>query len=238
MHRPISLAGALAIVLLAAPAVRAQDSDDAASLKNKVQRLEQKVAALEAQVAALEPLRKEYEQREAFRKEVEELGDSPGPIESTNQPVAANTALKCGQILQVEQGGQWWAGRILSLLPDGNVKVHYLGWAADWDEVVPRTRLQLDPEAASKAKKAVAAPPAAAAKSPPGPIAPSDIQVTAATVLKVGDAVQVEWGNSWWAGEVLSLTADQTVKIHYAGWGAEWDEVVPRSRLRLPSIKH
>ncbi|MCH8173474.1 MAG: hypothetical protein IIA70_09250 [Proteobacteria bacterium] len=37
----------------------------------------------------------------------------------------------------------WWKGRVLQLIPDGNIKIHYEGWGAEWDEVVPRTRLQL-----------------------------------------------------------------------------------------------
>jgi sRNA-binding protein len=71
----------------------------------------------------------------------------------------------------------------------------------------------------------------------PGPIAPSGVPVTAATALKAGDAVQVEWGNQWWAGNVVALVPDGNVKIHYAGWDARWDEVVPRSRLRSPADK-
>src|SRR5947209_18994300 len=51
--------------------------------------------------------------------------------------------------------------------------------------------------------------------------------------LKVGDAIQVEWYGSWWPAEVVSLRKDGRVKIHYSGWGSSWDEVVPRSRIRV-----
>jgi len=232
MRRLVQLSGVLAVGLSAVTAAWAQQSDEITALRNKIQVLEKKVAGLEAQVATLEPLRQEYEQREIVRKEIEELGGTPGPIESTNRPIAADTVLHVGEVLQVEQGG-WWAGRVMSLLPDGKVKVHYPGWDSQSDEVVPRTRLQLDPDALAKAKKSIAQPLAQAAQSPPGPITPSEVRATETTVLKVGDAVQAESGNRWWAGEVLSLMPEGNVKIHYVGWDAQWDEVVIRSRLRL-----
>jgi hypothetical protein len=95
--------------------------------------------------------------------EKEEFPVSPGAIESTNRPVTADTELKPGQVLQVMWGGTWWAARVLTLPPDGTVKIHYIGWGSNWDEAVPRTRLQLDPDALSKAKKAIAPRPASSA---------------------------------------------------------------------------
>ena len=235
MHRGVRLACAGIVVLFFVEVLLAQQPSEIAALKDQVQRLEKKVAALEDQIAALEPVRQQYEREKAFRKEVEDLGGAPGPIESTRRPVAADTVLQSGQILQVEQCKAWWAGKVLTLLPNGGVRVHYLGWAPVWDEVVPRARLQLDPEAWSKAKKAVVQRRHHAYPSPPGPIMPSDISVKPETTLKNGDAVQVEWRDLWWAGSVLSVLPDGSVKIHYTGWEAHWDEAVPRSRLRLPA---
>jgi hypothetical protein len=71
----------------------------------------------------------------------------------------------------------------------------------------------------------------------PGPIAPGGAPVTERTLLNVGDPVDVNWNDQWWKGEVLSVIADGTVKIHYTGWSDDWDEVVPRSRLRLPNAR-
>ena len=68
---------------------------------------------------------------------------SPGPIVSSGISVAAETKLKAHQNVQVEWGGEWWAGEVLMLQPDGRVKIHYVGWDSSWDEDVPRSRLQL-----------------------------------------------------------------------------------------------
>lgn len=48
-----------------------------------------------------------------------------------------------------------------------------------------------------------------------------------------GQRVEVEWHGSWWPGEVLHSRAGLT-KIHYLGWGPEWDEWVEAPRLRAP----
>jgi hypothetical protein len=53
-------------------------------------------------------------------------------------------------------------------------------------------------------------------------------------------AVEVLWGGSWWAAETLESKNGQT-KIHYSGWGSEWDEWVDASRLRSafhPALKN
>jgi hypothetical protein len=50
------------------------------------------------------------------------------------------------------------------------------------------------------------------------------------TVLRADDAVQVEWHGSYWAATILRVARDGYL-IHYAGYGAEWDEVVPRGRI-------
>lgn len=57
----------------------------------------------------------------------------------------------------------------------------------------------------------------------------------AATVgasFKKGDDVDVEWNGQWWKGNVLSVSAGPTYRIHYVGWGPEWDEDVGPSRIR------
>ena len=39
------------------------------------------------------------------------------------------------------------------------------------------------------------------------------------------------WGGSWWDATALE-SRGQTTKIHYRGWGPEWDEWVESSRIR------
>jgi hypothetical protein len=62
---------------------------------------------------------------------------------SSGKRVVASTPLGVGQILQVLWDGKWYHGEVMSVFTDGRVKVHYVGWDSKWDEIVPRTRLQL-----------------------------------------------------------------------------------------------
>lgn len=71
----------------------------------------------------------------------------PSPIKSSNVPVTADTMLSVGQHVQVQWGGQWWAGTIRGLGDDGQIRIHYFGWADSWDEGKTREELQLDPTA-------------------------------------------------------------------------------------------
>ena len=56
--------------------------------------------------------------------------------------------------------------------------------------------------------------------------------VSATTALKPGDRVQGEWAGAWWAAEVLAVQPNGDVRVHYEGWGTEWDEWVLPLRVR------
>jgi hypothetical protein len=50
-----------------------------------------------------------------------------------------------------------------------------------------------------------------------------------------GDSLEVEWHGSWYPAEVIETRAGLT-KIHFSGYGSEWDEWVEPQRLRQPAI--
>jgi hypothetical protein len=152
--------------------------------------------------------------------------------------VTARTELKVGDRLQAEQGGDWWDAEIVELLPNGKVKVHYTGWDESWDEVVPRSRLRLGSPGSDETGEAGGGEGGYGAgplTADPLMVAVNGIPVTAGTPLEKGQRLQAEQEGLWWAAEVMSLRPDGRVKIHYTGWASSWDEVVPRSRLRLES---
>jgi len=91
---------------------------------------------------------------------------------------------------------------------------------------------QLDAEWREWLGKAGAVPPS---RTGPGPLEPTGEPVTAETRLLVGESVQTEWQNQWWAARVIGLEPDGRVKVHYIGWEDRWDEVVTRERLRKPA---
>jgi hypothetical protein len=48
---------------------------------------------------------------------------------------------------------------------------------------------------------------------------------------KKGDKVNVEWKGDWYTATILE-TGEGKYKIHYDGWGDEWDEWVTSSRMK------
>lgn len=58
-------------------------------------------------------------------------------------------------------------------------------------------------------------------------------QVAAETPLEVNDRVLSKWGGSWYKATVVEVLADGKVKIHYLGYDAAFDTVVPRANLRI-----
>lgn len=111
--------------------------------------------------------------------------------------------------VEVLWGGQWWAADVLEIRGDLR-RIHYTGWGAEWDEWVGPDRLRAAAPAAPQR-------PAVALKS-----------------ARPGQRVEVEWHGSWWAAEVVAVK-NGFYKIHYTGWGAEWDEWVEPSRMRAPA---
>jgi hypothetical protein len=43
--------------------------------------------------------------------------------------------------------------------------------------------------------------------------------------------IEVEWGQTWWPGEILRVEGDKYL-IHYTGFAASWDEWVRKDRIR------
>ena len=67
----------------------------------------------------------------------------------------------------------------------------------------------------------------------PGAIESTGKAVSQKTPLRIGQILQVKWGNTWWAAKVVALKENGTVKITYVGWHKSSDEWVPRKRLQL-----
>lgn len=48
-----------------------------------------------------------------------------------------------------------------------------------------------------------------------------------------GQGVEIFWGNKWWKGRILAVDeANGKYKVHYDGWGDNWDEWVTPDKLR------
>ena len=61
---------------------------------------------------------------------------------------------------------------------------------------------------------------------------PSSTVATAPASWKVGDTVDVEWSGTWYESQILAVQPGPQYKIHYVGWGSNYDETVGPSRMR------
>jgi hypothetical protein len=53
---------------------------------------------------------------------------------------------------------------------------------------------------------------------------------------RVGQKVEIDWQDSRWSGQVIQVKSG-FYKVHYAGWGSEWDEWVEIGRLRRAATR-
>jgi hypothetical protein len=160
-----------------------------------------------------------------------------------------------GSPVLVEWNGRWWHAHVLAAEPSA-WRIRYDGWSERWDETVgpdrirdrprpddgppapPTTRTHSQPTGCATgllvlALVAVIASVAVIANlvtSSPEPDLP---HVTAETPLTPGQAVSIQWGSGWWPGSVVAVHPNGTVRVHYDGYEANYDEDVPRARLRL-----
>jgi hypothetical protein len=51
----------------------------------------------------------------------------------------------------------------------------------------------------------------------------------------VGSKIEVEWHGRYYAATVLGTTPEGKTRIHYDGYGDEWDEDVGEERIREPT---
>jgi hypothetical protein len=58
-------------------------------------------------------------------------------------PVTPSTPLVPGQTVQVHWGSSWYQSRVVALMPDGTVRIHYNGWPDSDDENVTRDRIRI-----------------------------------------------------------------------------------------------
>jgi hypothetical protein len=157
--------------------------------------------------------------------------NSPPATGVASDPPAPDTQttrddLKVGMPVEAHWGSKWWPGRVVQLMPDGQVKFHYDGWNDAHDEVLPRTRLR--PVQGGTSSTSGSPTTGTTSGNSAGP-------VTADTVLQKDQRLQTQWGSKWWDSKVLEVLADGKVKVHYEGWSDGFDEVVPRERLRFPA---
>lgn len=189
-----------------------------------------------------------------FAPSVRVLPNGITPITDDLAPVTSATPLVKGVPLKAEWGGSWHDVTVLEILGGERVRIHWDGWATNWDEdrdyrSLAVTKLTLTELAKPSAKEEFAERLSKLASSfesagsarttrrqlidYPIKIAIPDyaVRVTDKTPLQVGTKLSCSWGNSWYDVTVLAVYDDGNVKIHWDNFGDAWDGDISRDCL-------
>lgn len=109
---------------------------------------------------------------------------------------------------------------ILEAVSPTKYKIHYDGYDPIWDEVILRDRIR------GIVEGNVVHP------EPPAKVRAKALQAAQTNVFKVGDRVRVEWHGQMYSAAITAIVGQERYRIHYEGYGAEWDETVGLSRIQ------
>lgn len=134
---------------------------------------------------------------------------------------ACKRAYDVGDRVLVEWEGKIYPAVITEVPVPGKVKVHYDGYDAMWDEVVARNRVR------GFVEGPVTIP------EPPEKVRRTAVEAAKTNQHKIGDRVTVEWHNHYYPAVVVGVVGPERYRIHYEGYGNEWDENVGAERIKV-----
>jgi len=124
-----------------------------------------------------------------------------------------------GDHVLVEWEGKIYPAMIIDVPSPGKVKVHYDGYDQLWDEVVARSRLK------GRVEGQVAIP------DPPDKVRRTAVAAAKTNQFKIGDRVKARWHGHYYAAVIVGVVGPERYRVHYDGYGNEWDENVGAERL-------
>jgi hypothetical protein len=125
-----------------------------------------------------------------------------------------------GDHVYVEWEGANYPAHIKEMKNAGKFRVHYDGYADQWDEDVPTGRI----------KKLVEGAPVH--PEPPAKVRAKAMQAAQSNRYKLNDRVRVEWHGQIYPATITGIVGPEQYRVRYDGYGPEWDEVVGLSRIQ------
>ncbi len=137
-------------------------------------------------------------------------------------PVLAgcSRSYQVGDEVMVEWEGKEYPAVILKQESAAKFKVHFEGYEDSWDEVVPKSRI--------KGHKKGDEP----RVEPPAKVRAKALEAAKSNTYQVGDHVRVEWHGKYYPATVIEIIGKEQYRVHYEGYGPEWDENVGLSRVQ------
>jgi hypothetical protein len=135
-------------------------------------------------------------------------------------PTGCRRGYDVGDHVLVEWEGKVYPAMIQEIPGPGKVKVHYDGYDEIWDEVVPRNRIR------GFVEGTVTAP------DPPEKVRRTAVEAAKTNQHKIGDRVMADWHGHYYPALIIGVVGPERYRIHYEGYGNEWDENVGAERIK------
>ncbi|MCB9630183.1 MAG: hypothetical protein H6725_22640 [Sandaracinaceae bacterium] len=140
-----------------------------------------------------------------------------GPITPTGLPVPTGLRIPPGTPLEVQWNDSFYRAVTKVHYGDGSLSVHYVGWSDAFDGEVDEADARISEAAIATAR---------------GPVEGSGAPVMVDSPVYSGDVLEVAWRDGFYRAVVLETYPDGRLRVHYAGWGDDLDEDIPRERAR------
>jgi hypothetical protein len=139
-----------------------------------------------------------------------------------------NKPHRVGEHVWVEWEGQRYRAFVIERPAMARYRIQFEGCDSHWQRDVPLDKIlgRLDEAEEQRAPAVVACSSLGAANKG----APSGV----ATPYKIGDRIRVRWRGSVYTASVAGILAPDRFLVHYDGYEAAWDEVVPLERVEGP----
>jgi hypothetical protein len=135
-----------------------------------------------------------------------------------------------GDHVLVEWEGNDYPAVILSIEGPARYRVHYDGYDKIWDENVNVTRVK------GRVKGPILAPPppAKVVKRGGAPASSGSAPSSSPSHFHEGVRVRVEWHGKPFPATIVTVLGGERYRVHYEGFGPEWDETIEGSRILSP----
>lgn len=134
--------------------------------------------------------------------------------------VACSREYREGDEVMVDWEGKDYPAVILSADGPTKFKVHFVGFDEAWDELVPKSRI--------KGLRTGNEP----RPDPPPKVREKAMEAAQKNTYRVGDHVRVEWKDRFYPAQIVDVVGKERYKVHYEGYGSEWDEIVGLNRVQ------
>lgn len=136
-----------------------------------------------------------------------------------------------GDHVLVEWEGNDYPAVIIEVEGPARYRVHFDGYDSIWDQSVNVTKIKgrvtgpvTPPPPPAKVLRRMGAPVGSASAPDGGTL----------SRYKQGQRVRVRWHGKVYPATIVEVLGDERYRVHYEGFGDEWDETIDVSRIKAP----